>query len=154
MGYTGSMKVIFKKDVGGVGQRGTVKEVSDGYALNFLIPNGMAEQATPDVVARVQKQMAESAKAADAKQAALATKLKALNGSRVTVKVKTNEKGHLFKGIHKKEIAEEISSHASVAISPDMLKHADTVIKEVGETIVHVVGAGVDATITFVTEAL
>ena len=42
------MKVIFLKDVGGVGQRGTIKDISDGYAQNFLIPNGLAEQATAE----------------------------------------------------------------------------------------------------------
>jgi hypothetical protein len=49
------MKVLFKKDVGGVGQRGTIKDVSDGYALNFLIPQGLAEQATPEKIATHQK---------------------------------------------------------------------------------------------------
>ena len=45
------MKVIFTKDVGGVGVRGTVKDVSDGYAQNFLIARGLAEQATTEKLA-------------------------------------------------------------------------------------------------------
>ena len=46
-----SMKVIFLKDVAKVGQHGKMKDVADGYALNFLIPRGLAIQATPDKVA-------------------------------------------------------------------------------------------------------
>ena len=54
------MKIIFLKDVKGVGQRDALKDVSDGYALNFLIPQGLAVQATPDKIAahEVQKQKA------------------------------------------------------------------------------------------------
>ena len=53
------MKVIFLKDVGGVGQRGSIKEVSDGYAMNFLIAQGLAVQATPEKVAAHARQEAE-----------------------------------------------------------------------------------------------
>jgi len=44
------MKVILLKDVKGVGQRGKIVEVKDGYAYNFLIPHKAAEQATPENV--------------------------------------------------------------------------------------------------------
>ena len=91
------MKVIFKKDVGGVGQRGTVKDVSDGYALNFLIPQGLPEQATADKVAAYNKQTAETAKKSAEKNAELAAKLRALDGKRVVIKARANEKGHRFR---------------------------------------------------------
>lgn len=42
------MKVILLKDVGGVGQHGEIKDVADGYAMNFLIGRGLAQQATPE----------------------------------------------------------------------------------------------------------
>jgi large subunit ribosomal protein L9 len=51
------MKVILLKDISGVGKRNTVKEMADGYALNYLIPKGLARQATPDQVAKLQMQM-------------------------------------------------------------------------------------------------
>ena len=42
------MKVIFSTDVRGQGKKGEMKEVSDGYARNYLIPRGLAAEATAD----------------------------------------------------------------------------------------------------------
>lgn len=41
------LKVILKQDIPNLGQRGTVKEVADGYARNMLLPRGLADEATP-----------------------------------------------------------------------------------------------------------
>lgn len=102
------MKVIFKKDVGGVGQRGTVKEVSDGYALNFLIPQGLAEQATPDKVAAHQKNQKAVEEENAAKEKGWAEQTKRLNGATFQVHVKTNDKGHLYKALGHDQIIAEI----------------------------------------------
>ena len=76
------MKVIFLKDVAKVGQHGTMKDVSDGYALNFLIPRGLAIQATPDKVAAhlaAQKREGEAHAAAEAE---LKKTIQGLEGAR------------------------------------------------------------------------
>ena len=44
------MKVIFLEDVKGKGKRGELKEVSDGYARNFLLPKKLAKEATADTL--------------------------------------------------------------------------------------------------------
>ena len=44
------MKVIFNEDVRGQGKRGEMKEVSDGYARNYLLPRKLASEATPDML--------------------------------------------------------------------------------------------------------
>jgi len=51
------MKVIFIKNFGKLGQRGDIKEVSVGYARNFLLPKGYVDIATPDNVVKISKEI-------------------------------------------------------------------------------------------------
>ncbi len=146
------MKVIMLKDVGGVGQRGKVVNVSDGYALNYLIPRKLAEQATKDKEAQIARQTAETDEAAAAKNAELAEQVRALDGARVTIKAKANDKGHLFKGIGKKDVVLELVKMASL-VTPEMIEGLDGVIKEAGEHVVRVSAAGAKATVTLVTDS-
>jgi large subunit ribosomal protein L9 len=49
------MKVIFLKDVKGTARRGEIREVSDGYAKNFLLPKGIAEPATGKAIGEINR---------------------------------------------------------------------------------------------------
>ncbi len=126
------MKVIFKKDVGGVGQRGTVKEVSDGYALNFLIPQGLAEQATADKVAA----HAKSQKALEAENAARekewAESAARMQGAKFQIHAKANNQGHLYKQLSADDIAAEIKKVFGVSV-PHSLILIGSQIKAAGE---------------------
>ena len=127
------MKVIFLKDVGGVGVRGAVKEVADGYALNFLIPRKLAEQATPDKVSNVQEQMKASAKL-DAQRAAQGSAdAKKLDGKSVAVTAKANEKGHLYKQLSSDVVALAIKKEHRIEVAPDTIMF-EKQVKEVGES--------------------
>src|SRR2546428_11159753 len=55
------MKIILLKDVEGLGVTGTVKEVKEGYARNYLVPRGLAEEATERVVRAMQRQQQTAA---------------------------------------------------------------------------------------------
>jgi large subunit ribosomal protein L9 len=126
------MKVIFKKDVGGVGQRGTVKEVSDGYALNFLIPQGLAEQATADKVeAHAKSQKALEAENA-AKEKVWAEYAGRLNGSTFQVQARSNDKGHLYKQLNQADIIPEIKKVFGIDVPSTALMHTAP-IKSSGE---------------------
>jgi large subunit ribosomal protein L9 len=126
------MKVVMLQDVGGVGQRGKVVEVSDGYALNFLIPQGKAVQGTPDTIAAVQKkQEAESAQRAK-EEAATVAAIQALENAEIKCTAKASEKGGLFKAITASEIARAINEQKNVDI-PIAAVQLDKPIKEVGE---------------------
>jgi large subunit ribosomal protein L9 len=126
------MKVILLKDIAKVGKKYEIKEISDGYALNMLIPHGSAISATPDAIKKVEAQK----KQLDAERAIqdelLHKNLKALSGITVTVTGKANEKGHLFAGFHQKEIADALAKNAHINVDPLSidLSHA---IKTVGE---------------------
>ena len=99
------MKVILLRDISGVGQKGSVKNVSDGYALNHLIPNKMAQMATADALKNLEKKNAED-KAHRAEQekewAAIAEKMKNFT---LMLRANADAKGHLYKKISPAEIA-------------------------------------------------
>jgi large subunit ribosomal protein L9 len=147
------MKVVFLKDVGGVGQRGKVKEVADGYALNFLIPNGLAVQGTEEKVAEVRKQMDAQSKIVADRNAAVAAKLRLIGGRRLVVKLRANDKGHLFKGINTKDVAKRVSEELGVTLVPSAIFGLEDVVKEVGEYAISIKDAGVEVALTLAIEA-
>ncbi|WP_454193252.1 50S ribosomal protein L9 [Paenibacillus sp. Marseille-Q7038] len=102
------MKVIFIKDVKGQGKKGQVKEVSEGYASNFLLPRGLARPATEGNVKVLENQNAaeEKRKQQEKEEAvALGKKLESLT---VELKAKAGEGGKLFGAITSKQIAEAL----------------------------------------------
>lgn len=102
------MKVIFMQDVKGQGKKGEVKEVSEGYARNFLLPKGYVQLAT-DGAKKTLDQMAASAakkKEREKEEAqALAAKLSEMT---IVIKAKAGEGGRLFGAITSKQIAEAL----------------------------------------------
>ncbi len=131
-GYTSHMKVIFKKDVGGVGQRGSVKDVSDGYALNFLIPKGLAEQATPDKVAAYLKSQKALADESAAREKEWAEQSIRMSGTKFQVHAKANSQGHLYKQLGQNEIIDAIKKIFGVDMPQNMILISSQ-IKSAGE---------------------
>ncbi len=126
------MKVIFLKQVARVGRKYDVKDVADGYALNFLFPQGMAEMANEKSLARLEK-LKETQVATEKVQADLLAKnLKSLKEVVVTIDAKANEKGHLFAAIHKDELAALLSKQTNIIV-PESSIELPKALKEVGE---------------------
>jgi len=103
------MKVLFIKDVTNVAHAGEIKEVSDGYATNFLLPKKLAERASTDVQNRFEAQKrAETKRAAEleAKMKALADKI---SGRVFTLTAKTGGGEKLYGSITNADIAVEVS---------------------------------------------
>ena len=99
------MKVILKQDIKGKGKKGQMIEAAEGYARNFLIPKGMAVEATADAVNPMNLQAKAKAKAdAEAKAEALAIAEK-LKACQVKIAAKGGEGGKLFGAVTGKEIA-------------------------------------------------
>lgn len=102
------MKVIFTKDVKGTGKKGEIKEVSDGYARNFLLKKGVAIEAT---AGNLNAQKAEEKKQAELEQEEKEDAIKLKNNlADLTVEIttKAGEGGRLFGSITSKQIADEI----------------------------------------------
>lgn len=112
------MKVIFLEDVKGKGKRGEVKNVSDGYAQNFLIKNGKAKAATSAAVSELKGQKNAEAKH-EAEILADAEKLKTVledDKTVVEIKAKAGKDGRLFGSIPNKQIATALEKQYKIKI--------------------------------------
>ncbi len=110
------MKVILLKDIKGTGKKGDVKQVSDGHARNYLIPKGLAKEATSSNIKEHDAQE-KSAKKRIQEDTAHANELKKiLEKHKFIFEVKAGESGKLFGAITNKEIAEKIKSDLDVDI--------------------------------------
>jgi large subunit ribosomal protein L9 len=138
------MKVIFLKDVPKMGRRYEVKNVSDGYALNFLIPRKMVVSATPDALKRMEVEKARMDGEKKLEQELLEKSLKTLSGSSITIYSKANEKGHLFAGLHSQNIADELEKQTNVKVPSEFID-LQSPIKELGEHTIKVKTAGKSA---------
>ena len=138
------MKVILLKDVAKLGKRFDIKEVSSGHALNLLIPQGLVVTATPDALKRieVQKKQVEGERAIH--EELLVKNIKGLDGVTLNIAGKANEKGHLFAGLHREEIAKEIEKQTQLQVDPTFIQ-LEHPLKEVGEHEVVVKGGGKSA---------
>lgn len=125
------MKVILLQDVAKIGRRSQLVEVPDGYALNKLIPSGLAEAATPINLKRNQKLQADKAQGQESELAKFTELVAALRQTTVKIAMEVNEKGHAFKAVSEKDMAEAAKA-AGIGLEATMVKIASP-IKEVGE---------------------
>lgn len=102
------MKVIFLQDVKGQGKKGEVKDVSEGYANNFLFPKKMAAPASDGAMKVLEQQKkAEDKRKAQEKADAEALGRK-LAEATVTIKAKSGADGRLFGAVSSKQVAEAL----------------------------------------------
>jgi large subunit ribosomal protein L9 len=125
------MKVILLQNVPRLGLKNEIKEVSEGYAINFLIPKKMAKFATVEAVNKVNTEKVIKTKKTELLHTKAHGLLNKINGKEVVIKTKANEKGHLFAQVHIKEIADAIGN-LGVDISEDWID-LENPIKSIGE---------------------
>lgn len=108
------------KDVNGLGRNGDVREVSDGYARNYLIPQHLALPATTSLLQKMQKETAEY-QARLKKEQEYQKQLGArLHQRTITIKAKA-DKQHLFASIKPEQISQAIEDQLKVKIEPSAL---------------------------------
>ena len=123
------MKVVLLKDLKGKGKKGDIINISDGYALNFLIPQGIAKAGTSSNLNEANQ--AKEAKAYHDEQNRLqAVALKEIiEKITLPIKVKCGATGKVFGSVTNKEIAEEL---AKQNINVDKKKIETDALKTVG----------------------
>ncbi len=126
------MRVIFLKDVPRVGKKHDVKEVNDGYAMNFLLPRKLAEPATPRAIVELEKRKKSIEIEREVQKDLLMKNLEEIKSKTITIKEKADEKGHLFAQVHKKEIIEAMKTQNHADISEEFIV-LEKPIKQIGE---------------------
>lgn len=141
------MKIILLKDVAKVGQRGSVVDVADGFALNSLIPRGLAEQATAAKIAAHAAQVKQEEAAHEEATAALRAIVKNIENSHLELALRASEKGGLFKAVTAADIAKALldQRHVTVPAEYIQLEHP---IKQTGGYAITVKASGVEAHLT------
>ena len=125
------MEVIFIKDLKGQGKAGDKKNISDGYAKNFLIPKGYAVEANATNLNNLKgKKDSEAFKKRQELESAQALKEK-FESITVTIKAKAGENGKIFGSVTSKDIADNLSKEHSISIDKKKIVLPDG-IKEIG----------------------
>lgn len=129
-----------------MGRAGTVHEVSDGHALNLLIPRKLAVLATPAAMKKAETAAAQDVARREMDRKMLEERLAALAEGRTVITKKANKQGHLYDAVDAKDIAE------AAGLPADIIR-LEKPFKEVG-TFEVPVSLGKDfGTITIVVEA-
>lgn len=115
------MKVILNADVRGQGKKGEMKEVSDGYARNYLIPKGLAVAATEDNLNAMKLREAAKKKQIEKEKATAAENAKKLEGIIVKIAAKAGGAGRLFGSVTSKEICDALQTQHGITIEKNKI---------------------------------
>ena len=144
------MKVILLQDVKNIGNRGEIKNVSDGYFRNFLLPKKLAEVATEKAISDIKKQDAENAIKEEKDLLRTEKIAEKLDGQEFIIKAKTNKQGKLYAAISSQDIA-ELLNKKMFKIKKEQISAAS--IKETGEyDIVITLNHGLEVRIKIIVE--
>jgi len=139
------MKVVLRADLDQVGKKGDIVDVADGYARNYLVPKGLAFQATPGVEAQATA-MRRGRDVRDASDRSAAEAVaKSLVPRVVTIAARAGAEGKLFGSVTTTEIAEAVAAQTGIEIDRRKL-HLDEPIRAVGQ---HLVPAKLHADVEF-----
>lgn len=124
------MKVILLKNVDKLGKEGEVKEVADGYARNFLIPQDLAKPATEQALREAELSEAKKSKVVQTDLEEAQKLAEQLDGRELFIKVKEKD-GTLFGSVNEKTISKTFADEG-LKIEPESVKLEEP-IKEVGD---------------------
>jgi large subunit ribosomal protein L9 len=125
------MKVYVLKDIENVGMAGTIINVSDGYATNFLFPKKLAVKVTPENLKNLKvkvEAVKQKADVVNSKVAMLAEHIKNLN---IVIKEKTHDDGKLYGSVGAEEIV-ELLKQKDISVNRKQVEF-DKTIKAVGD---------------------
>lgn len=110
------MQVILITDVKSLGKKGTIVNVNDSYARNYIIPRGLGVEANKANLNDLKLKNANTEKLEAAKLSNAQYMKRVIDGKTVTVPIKTGKDGKLFGSVTNKEVADAIDKAYSVSI--------------------------------------
>jgi len=132
------MQIILLEKIANVGNLGDVVKVKDGYARNFLIPQGKAKRATPENLQAIEARRAELEKAAGERLATAQAVAEKLEGTVLRVAQKAGVDGRLFGSVTNVDIVAALAAQG-VEVEKSMIRMPSGPLKQVGEHPVSVV---------------
>jgi large subunit ribosomal protein L9 len=126
------MQIILMEKVPNIGSLGDVVKVKDGYARNFLIPQGKARRATPDNLRLLESKRAELEKAAGEKLAVATAQAEKLTGTTLRITQKAGVDGRLFGSVTNVDIVEALKAQG-FAVEKSSIRMPTGPLKQVGE---------------------
>ena len=126
------MEIILLEKVVNVGDLGEVVQVKQGYARNYLIPQGKAKRATADNIKLLEAKRAELEKAAAERLTAAQEKAAKLEGMSVKISQKAGVDGRLFGSVTNADIVEALAAQG-VAIEKGAIRMPDGPLKHIGD---------------------
>ncbi|MFA6397340.1 MAG: 50S ribosomal protein L9 [Candidatus Paceibacterota bacterium] len=126
------MKVVLLSNVPRIGNKYDIKDVNDGFAMNFLIPKKLAKIATTEVAKEIEKMKKNVQIERQIQDDLLIKNLDEIKGKVVIIKERASESGSLFSGVNKKEIISQMQKLHNITISEEALV-LNKPIKELGE---------------------
>lgn len=131
------MKVILLKDIKGTGKKGDVLNVSDGHGRNYLIPRGLAKEATEGNINNLKAQKASEKKRQDKEVDEAKELAERISNITLKFKSKAGEGGKLFGSITTKDIAAKLKKDHKISVDKRKIV-LDNPIKELGACYVDV----------------
>ena len=127
------MQIILLEKVVNLGQLGDVVRVRDGYARNFLIPQGKARRATQAAVAEFEARRAELERIQAEKLAAAQAEGEKLSGRQFSITEKSGVDGRLFGSVTNANIADALHQAGFASVQKSMVRIPEGHIKTIGE---------------------
>ncbi len=125
------MQLVLRADVAGLGHRGDVVDVADGYGRNYLLPKGLAIKATAGVMAQAEKMAAARAVQDAAEREAAEAVATKLAGRTLTIGMRAGEGGKLFGSVTAADVVAAVAEQAEIEVDRHDLVLGET-IKELG----------------------
>ncbi len=147
-------EAILLKDVEGIGERGTVIDVSKGYLRNYLIPRKLAQPATRAAIQAAQRKVEAESRAKEQAATRSQESAEVLNRTVLTISQQAGDDGRLFGSVTTQDIADAINEARGITVDRRRI-HLDEPIRHVGTYMVVVeIDDGVTSTVkTIVTES-
>ncbi len=129
------MKVIFQQDVRGQGKKGEMKEVSEGYGRNYLLPRKLAKEATAEAVNALEKSRGADRHREEVRKQQAEERSRELKGKVIQLEVKGGENGKLYGSVTNDQIATALKAQHGVEVDKRKLEQEEP-IKSAGQSFV------------------